>query len=189
MAQDQQQDQPMEENSGWVDASDFIAAQQSLKAVIAVLVQIRQACGGAFPFYPALSAQEHAITKERIHFVFTDFEKEFLDVSVQDLTELLMASNYLDIPSLYLYACQRAAQLMTSKTIEEVRADWGFVDDIPEEEKQRILKEHSWCFPSAPAPAPEPSGSAEIQKLTIETLSTNQFFVFILIKVYFVIYF
>uniref|UniRef100_A0A915DVB8 Skp1-related protein n=1 Tax=Ditylenchus dipsaci TaxID=166011 RepID=A0A915DVB8_9BILA len=90
--------------------------------------------------------EEHHITKERVHFVFTDFEKEFLDVSVPELKELLMASNYLDIPSLYLYSCQRAAELMTNKTVEQVRQEWGFVDDIPEAEKERIRKEHAWCL-------------------------------------------
>ncbi|KAI1708577.1 skp1 family, dimerization domain-containing protein [Ditylenchus destructor] len=85
-------------------------------------------------------------TLETIHFVYTPFEEKFLDVSVDDLTELLMAANFLDIRSLYLYACQKAAIMMMGKTPEQVRAEWGFPDDLSEEEREAIKKEYQWAF-------------------------------------------
>ena len=89
---------------------------------------------------------ENPATKERIHFVYSPFEEHFLDVGVPELCELLMAANFLDIKSLYIYACQKGALLMKGKSVEQVRAEWGFPDDLTEEEKDAIRKEHSWIM-------------------------------------------
>ncbi|KAI1731179.1 skp1 family, dimerization domain-containing protein [Ditylenchus destructor] len=85
-------------------------------------------------------------TLETIHFVYTPFEEKFLDVSIPVLQELLTAANFLDIRSLYLYACQKAALTMMGKSVEQVREEWGFADDLTEEEKEAIKKEHAWAF-------------------------------------------
>ncbi|KAI1708616.1 skp1 family, dimerization domain-containing protein [Ditylenchus destructor] len=83
---------------------------------------------------------------ETIHFEFTPFEEKFLDVSVDELQEILMAANFLDIRSLYLYACQKAALMIMGKTQEQVRAEWGFPDDLTEADKEAIKKEYQWAF-------------------------------------------
>ncbi|KAI1722235.1 skp1 family, dimerization domain-containing protein [Ditylenchus destructor] len=93
---------------------------------------------------PELKVDQH--TLETIHFVYTPFEEKFLDVSIPELQDLLMAANFLDIRSLYLYACQKAARTMMGKTVEQVREEWGFPDDLTEEEKEAIKKEHTWAF-------------------------------------------
>uniref|UniRef100_A0A915CM36 Uncharacterized protein n=1 Tax=Ditylenchus dipsaci TaxID=166011 RepID=A0A915CM36_9BILA len=43
--------------------------------------------------------REDPQTFERIHFVYTPFESKFLDVSVPELQELLLAASFLDIRS------------------------------------------------------------------------------------------
>ncbi|KAI1712455.1 skp1 family, dimerization domain-containing protein [Ditylenchus destructor] len=85
-------------------------------------------------------------TLETIHFVYTPFEEKFLDVSIPELQDLIMAANFLDIRSLYLYACQKAALTMMGKSVEQVREEWGFPDDLTAEEKEAIKKEHVWAF-------------------------------------------
>ncbi|KAI1705461.1 skp1 family, dimerization domain-containing protein [Ditylenchus destructor] len=58
---------------------------------------------------------------ERIWFALTEYEKQFFDVPVDELAELLSAGNYLDIKSLYLYGCQSMAALMKGKSPQELR--------------------------------------------------------------------
>uniref|UniRef100_A0A915CWC3 Uncharacterized protein n=1 Tax=Ditylenchus dipsaci TaxID=166011 RepID=A0A915CWC3_9BILA len=48
-------------------------------------------------------------TGERIWFDLTDYERNFFEVPVDELAELLSAGNYLDLKSLYLFGCQSMA--------------------------------------------------------------------------------
>lgn len=59
-------------------------------------------------------------------------------MSIPDLCELIKAANYLDIRSLYLYGCQKAAMLMKDKSPDRIRAEWGFEDDLTADEKAKI---------------------------------------------------
>ena len=84
---------------------------------------------------------------ERRRFVYTDYEREFLtSASANTMIELLNAANYLDIPSLFLYGCQRAAEMMEGKTCEEVRNEWHFPDDLSDAEKRQIRADMEALF-------------------------------------------
>lgn len=73
---------------------------------------------------------------ERHRFVYNDYEREFLSsFSSDQMIELLNAANHLDIPFLFLYGCQRAAEMMEGKTYEEVLNDWNLPVDLSEAEK------------------------------------------------------
>ncbi|KAH7697018.1 E3 ubiquitin ligase complex SCF subunit sconC [Aphelenchoides avenae] len=84
-------------------------------------------------------------TRERKWFTFTDYEKKFFEVPVEELEELVMAANYLDIKSLYYFGCQSIAALIKGKSPEEIRALFGLEDDLTEEEKAEIRKQNPWC--------------------------------------------
>uniref|UniRef100_A0A915D576 Skp1-related protein n=1 Tax=Ditylenchus dipsaci TaxID=166011 RepID=A0A915D576_9BILA len=89
--------------------------------------------------------QEDPATRERIWFKLNDAEKTFYNVPMEQIVELLLAANYLDIKSLYLYGCQTVAALMKNKSPEEVRELFQLEDDMTEEEKDTIRKENVWC--------------------------------------------
>uniref|UniRef100_A0A915DF82 Skp1-related protein n=1 Tax=Ditylenchus dipsaci TaxID=166011 RepID=A0A915DF82_9BILA len=89
--------------------------------------------------------QEDPATRERIWFELNDAEKTFYNVPMEQIVELLLAANYLDIKSLYLYGCQTVAALMKNKSPEEVRELLQLEDDMTEEEKDTIRKENVWC--------------------------------------------
>jgi len=62
--------------------------------------------------------------QRRVHFKMTPFEEDFLNTSVKELCKLLCAANYLDIPSLFLYGCQKAAVMMEGKEQDELDREW-----------------------------------------------------------------
>jgi S-phase kinase-associated protein 1 len=64
---------------------------------------------------------------------------------MEELEELIMAANYLDIQSLYLYGCQAAAGQLKGKSPEEIRSLLGLPDDLTDEEKAAIRRENVWC--------------------------------------------
>jgi len=81
---------------------------------------------------------------ERKHFDFSEYERTFLDVTVNELKELLLAALFLDIRTLFIYAAQRGAVLMTGKNCAQIREEWGLPDDLTEEDKQKIRRENVW---------------------------------------------
>ena len=66
-------------------------------------------------------------------------------MSMEELEELIMAADYLNIQSLYLYACQAAASKLKGKSSEEIRSLLGLPDDLTEDEKEAIRRENVWC--------------------------------------------
>uniref|UniRef100_A0A914I1S6 Skp1-related protein n=1 Tax=Globodera rostochiensis TaxID=31243 RepID=A0A914I1S6_GLORO len=89
--------------------------------------------------------EEDPNTHERKWFTLTDYEKEFFNVDVEELAELLVAANFLNLQSLYIYGCQSMAALMKEKTPEEIRNLFGIPDDLTEEEKAEIRRKNVWC--------------------------------------------
>uniref|UniRef100_A0A915CPN4 Skp1-related protein n=1 Tax=Ditylenchus dipsaci TaxID=166011 RepID=A0A915CPN4_9BILA len=65
--------------------------------------------------------QYDPITAERTRLFLSDYEKNFFDIPVDELGELLTAAAYLDLKSMYLFGCQSVANAIINKTHEEVR--------------------------------------------------------------------
>uniref|UniRef100_A0A915DXA1 Skp1-related protein n=1 Tax=Ditylenchus dipsaci TaxID=166011 RepID=A0A915DXA1_9BILA len=65
--------------------------------------------------------QDDPQTGDRIWFTLTAYEKNFFDVPVENIVELLTAANYLDLKSMYLFGCQSMANLILNKSPEEIR--------------------------------------------------------------------
>lgn len=89
--------------------------------------------------------QEDPVTRERIWFTLADNEKQFFQVTIEELAELLTAGNFLDLKSMYLYGCQTMAGIIKDKSPEEVRELLGLEDDLTEEEKEEIRRKNVWC--------------------------------------------
>ncbi|KAL3089420.1 hypothetical protein niasHT_027790 [Heterodera trifolii] len=81
--------------------------------------------------------------------VFDEFDKNFFKIEVAELTKLLNASHFLDFNSLRLYASQSVADLLQTKTADEIRELFGIEDDLTEEQKEQIRQKNAWCQFSA----------------------------------------
>lgn len=75
-----------------------------------------------------------------------NFDKEFIEVDLAMLYDLLMAANFLNIKGLLDVATQKVADLIKGKTPEQIRHKFGIKNDFTPEEEVEIRKENSWAF-------------------------------------------
>ncbi len=61
------------------------------------------------------------------------------------LNKLLMTVNYLDYKTLFDVCCQRVADLIKEKSVEELRTIFGIVNDFTPEEEEQVKKETEWA--------------------------------------------
>ncbi|XP_068639547.1 SKP1-like protein 1B [Aristolochia californica] len=74
------------------------------------------------------------------------WESEFLDVDKNTLIDLIEAAQFLDIKDLMEMACQKVADTMTGKSVEEIRQLFNIRNDYSREEEEEIKKENPWAF-------------------------------------------
>ncbi|KAH7718731.1 SKR-1 protein [Aphelenchoides avenae] len=89
------------------------------------------------------------VTRESIWFEFTDDDRAFFDMPVQELLELVMAANYLDIRSLYEYGCQAIADLVKGKETLEARHILQQQFDLKRTEVSSTRAQCPWLNPKA----------------------------------------
>ncbi|KAI6189018.1 Skp1-related protein [Aphelenchoides besseyi] len=130
----------MYESSLFDSSSEFNVSQVNGRVFERVLEWCRHREGKP---EPAVEVDPH--TRERRWFNFSEFERNFLKVPIEELEELVTAANFLNIQSLYLFACQATAALLKNKSPEEIRSLLGLPDDLTEEEKESIRRENVWC--------------------------------------------
>uniref|UniRef100_A0A914H3A2 Skp1-related protein n=1 Tax=Globodera rostochiensis TaxID=31243 RepID=A0A914H3A2_GLORO len=86
-------------------------------------------------------------TYERKWFKLDDFETKFFEMDVAELANLLSACNYLQINSLFVYACQAMAALLKTKTsVEELRNFLGIDENdwLSEKRMAEIREKNAW---------------------------------------------
>lgn len=83
----------------------------------------------------------------------TDARSEFDASFVADLKadhammfDLIMAANYLNIKPLLDLLCRTAADMISGKTVEEIRDMFGIQNDFTPEEEERVRQENQWAF-------------------------------------------
>lgn len=74
------------------------------------------------------------------------FDAEFVKVDQQTLFDLILAANYLNIKDLLDLLCQTVADMIKSKTPEEVRKIFNIVNDFTPEEEEEVRRENQWAF-------------------------------------------
>ncbi|XP_021737055.1 SKP1-like protein 1A [Chenopodium quinoa] len=74
------------------------------------------------------------------------WDKHFLKIDQETLFELILAANYLNIKGLLDLTCQAIADIIKSKSPEEVRKIFNIVNDFTPEEEAKIRREHQWAF-------------------------------------------
>uniref|UniRef100_A0A915DYC8 Skp1-related protein n=1 Tax=Ditylenchus dipsaci TaxID=166011 RepID=A0A915DYC8_9BILA len=92
------------------------------------------------------------VLNQGIWFEMNDQEKQFFKIDFKELEKLVIAANYLDIKSLYLYSCQvltaKLMELQDEKHHDELRKLFELTDDYTPEEKEKIKKENVYSLTS-----------------------------------------
>ena len=69
-----------------------------------------------------------------------------MDISLNNIIEIINASNYLDIPPLLELSSAKTASIIKGKTTEEIRAIYDIKNDFTPEEEQQIIEENKWAM-------------------------------------------
>ena len=71
---------------------------------------------------------------------------DYIDINLDTVFEIILASNYLDIKPLLELASAKIASLTKGKTTEEIRKLFGISNGFTPEEEQQIIEENKWCM-------------------------------------------
>ncbi|CAI9118038.1 OLC1v1019541C1 [Oldenlandia corymbosa var. corymbosa] len=73
------------------------------------------------------------------------FDSDFVKVDQRTLFDLILAANYLNIKELLDLTCQTVADMIKSKTPEEIRETFNIKNDFTPEEEE-VRRENAWAF-------------------------------------------
>ena len=88
--------------------------------------------------------EKDPLTQECVWFTLTDFDKNFFDVPMSELLELIKAATYLDIPRLYQYACQSIAAWIKGKRPREICEVLRQDCDLQYAQIHKVLDDSPW---------------------------------------------
>ena len=71
---------------------------------------------------------------------------EFINVDLDLIFEIMLASNYMDIKPLLELATSKVASIIKGKTPEEIRKTFNIQKEFTPEEEQLIREENQWCL-------------------------------------------
>uniref|UniRef100_A0A453DQD2 SKP1 component dimerisation domain-containing protein n=1 Tax=Aegilops tauschii subsp. strangulata TaxID=200361 RepID=A0A453DQD2_AEGTS len=60
--------------------------------------------------------------------------------------KVLHAANYLNIKGLLDLTCQKVADMMKGRTVEEISKTFDIKNDFTKEEEEEVRKENQWAF-------------------------------------------
>ncbi len=70
------------------------------------------------------------------------WDEQFCKMELQSLFQLILAANYLEIPSLLDVTCKTVANMINGKTPDQIRETFNIPDDLTEEQKEEMYKEY-----------------------------------------------
>ncbi|KAL6317045.1 hypothetical protein AAG906_026839 [Vitis piasezkii] len=102
-------------------------------------------------FIPVPAVDVRTLSKKHLIDLNTDFEysewdKDFVDVEVRMLYDLIMAADYLNIPPLIDLICDKIASLFKGQTPEKIREIFNIENDFSKEEEEDFKKKSGWAF-------------------------------------------
>ncbi|XP_009771225.1 SKP1-like protein 1 [Nicotiana tabacum] len=77
---------------------------------------------------------------------FKNFEKEFVNVALEELLDITVAVSYLKINGLLEFCCQAVADRIKDKSVEAVQKIFKIESDFTPEEVTEFKRETSWAF-------------------------------------------
>ena len=76
--------------------------------------------------------------------VVSPWYADFVDISIEELQELISAANYLDIRPLLEVTWATVAAMMKGKSVEEYRKLFNIENNFTPEEEEQIKEENRW---------------------------------------------
>jgi len=80
----------------------------------------------------------------RIRKTFTD--DFIIDLSQEDVFQLIMAANYLNVKPLLDLLCGHVAKMIKGLSTEEIRQEFKIKNDFTPEEEEEVRRENQWAF-------------------------------------------
>ncbi|XP_034679898.1 SKP1-like protein 11 [Vitis riparia] len=77
---------------------------------------------------------------------YSKWDKDFVDVEVWMLYDLIMAADYLHIPPLIDLICDKIASMFKGQTPEKIREIFNIENDFSKEEEEGFKKKSGWAF-------------------------------------------
>lgn len=74
-----------------------------------------------------------------------EWDKQFFSINQETMYEIILASNYLNIPQLLDSGCKVIANMIRGKSDVEIRQIFNIEDDFTKEEKEAIRRENEWA--------------------------------------------
>lgn len=92
------------------------------------------------------STIEKPIRSNRMEEIVDAWDAFFIDVEDDELFDLILASNYMNIPSLLDLSCAKVATYMKGKSAEQIRQRFDIENDLSEAEVNAIKEENKWAL-------------------------------------------
>merc|ERR1719498_2320140 len=95
---------------------------------------------------------EHPLpSKDPKVFIKDDYDREFISkLDLDDLCELLMASNYFNVNAVFELCCASIAAFFKGKDFEKIKADFGLQDiTYTPEDEEKLKQEYPWIMEQA----------------------------------------
>ena len=120
-----------------------------------------------------LPSTEEEILKFRIK-PLEGWDKEFVNVPLSVLFEMITAANFLDVKHMLDITCKSVAEMIKGKTPDDIKKIFGVEGDFSDEEREQVLADNPWLVDSEPpsddttggAPAPQSTGGATAPQST-----------------------
>jgi S-phase kinase-associated protein 1 len=91
---------------------------------------------------------EKPLRSNKMEDIVDGWDAFFIDVRDDELFDLILASNYMNIPSLLDLSCAKVATYMKGKSAEQIRQRFNIENDLTEAEVNAIKEENKWALES-----------------------------------------
>jgi S-phase kinase-associated protein 1 len=93
-----------------------------------------------------LAPLEKPLRTSNLEEIVDDWYANFINLDKMDeLIDVVVASNFLDIDPLIELSCAKLASLIKGKSAEEIRKKFGIENDFTHEEEAQIREENKWA--------------------------------------------
>ena len=92
---------------------------------------------------------EKPLKSNKLSEVTNAWDAEFMNLDQDSIFDMILAANYLDIPSLLDLACAGVACKMKGKNTEQIRQEFNIINDFTPEEEEEVIAETKWCDETA----------------------------------------
>ena len=89
---------------------------------------------------------ERPLPSANLKDIFDEWDYNFINVRLDNIFSIILASNYLNIKPLLELASAAIAGYIKGKPADELRNEFNITNDFTPEEEQQIIEENKWCM-------------------------------------------